>query len=150
MHSSNSKWTPGQQLAHVSLCLDPLAQVLQVKQVIESKFGRTTRKSLSYTNVISNYHAALEKGGKAPERFVPEEIAWSKRDELMTAIRENVKKVIQSMGNYTDVELDSLLLPHPLLGNLTIREMLYLMAYHVSHHQENTRMNLNQNLKGLL
>jgi hypothetical protein len=142
LQSQDHKWTPGQQLAHVSMCLEPLAQVLQDKQVIESKFGRTKRKSISYNAVITNYKVALEKGGKAPERFVPEEIAWNRREEFMVAIRENVKKIIQSMGNYTDVDLDSLVLPHPLLGNLTIREMLYLMAYHVSHHQESMKESL--------
>jgi hypothetical protein len=28
-----------------------------------------------------------------------------------------------------------LILPHPLLGKITIREMLYFTAYHVQHHE---------------
>jgi hypothetical protein len=36
-------------------------------------------------------------------------------------------------------------LPHPLLGKLTIREMLYFTVYHGEHH----RLHTEQNLAGL-
>ena len=32
-------------------------------------------------------------------------------------------------------DLDAVLLPHPLLGKLTVREMLFFTVYHVQHHR---------------
>ena len=31
-------------------------------------------------------------------------------------------------------QLDHYLLPHPLLGKITLREMLFFSAYHIQHH----------------
>jgi hypothetical protein len=146
MFSRNSKWTPGQQLAHVALCIKPLAQVLPAKAVIGQKFGKTDRKTLSYDEIVSTYYLALEKGGKAPERFVPEKIDFSKRNELANGLLSDLESMNQAIGKYAEQELDSLLLPHPLLGNLTIREMLYLMSCHAIHHHEKTKQNLNGNV----
>jgi len=39
------------------------------------------------------------------------------------------------LENYTELELDSITIPHPLLGKLTIREMFYVMSYHPLHHK---------------
>jgi len=35
----------------------------------------------------------------------------------------------------SETALDLYILPHPLLGKITLREMLYFTAYHVYHHQ---------------
>lgn len=40
-------------------------------------------------------------------------------------------------------ELDKYILPHPLLGKLTIREMMYFTIYHVEHHKKLTERGLN-------
>ena len=33
-------------------------------------------------------------------------------------------------------DLDNYILPHPLIGKTTIREMLYFTIYHVQHHHK--------------
>ena len=38
------------------------------------------------------------------------------------------------MKNFTDAELDLYQLPHPALGNLTIRELLSFTIFHIEHH----------------
>ncbi|NBX80802.1 MAG: DinB family protein, partial [Flavobacteriales bacterium] len=38
--------------------------------------------------------------------------------------------------NFTEDDLDKYVLPHPLLGKLTLREMLCFTIYHVKHHVE--------------
>jgi hypothetical protein len=142
MLSQNEKWTPGQQLEHILLCLKPLAQITGSKSVIESKFGKTDRPAFSYETVISNYKNALEKGGKAPEKFVPEKIDIGKRSKLVDDLFEILNAICQNLDSYTESEFDVLVLPHPLLGNLPIREMFYLMTYHATHHLNQTKLNL--------
>jgi len=36
--------------------------------------------------------------------------------------------------NWTDEKLDNYLAPHPLLGKLTLRELIYFTIYHTEHH----------------
>ncbi|MCB9182399.1 MAG: DinB family protein [Flavobacteriales bacterium] len=38
-------------------------------------------------------------------------------------------------SRWSESDLERYLLPHPLLGKLTLREMLYFTLYHVQHHQ---------------
>jgi len=141
-YSCNGKWTPGQQLNHVCLCLKPIAQALASKDFILQKFGKIDRPSLGYDAVIENYKTALAKGGKAPERFVPEKPDPEHKAELSAQMIALLQTIKQLVDQYTDEELDHLVLPHPLLGNLTIREMLFLMTYHATHHLRQTELNL--------
>jgi len=43
--------------------------------------------------------------------------------------------------DYSEQDLDELILPHPLLGKLTLREMMYFTMYHVLHHHKSIEEN---------
>ena len=45
-------------------------------------------------------------------------------------------RLISKMERWKDVDLDRYLLPHPLLGKITLREMLYFTTFHIQHHQQ--------------
>jgi hypothetical protein len=38
------------------------------------------------------------------------------------------------MHTWSEDDLDNHRLPHPLLGKLTVREMLFFTLYHIQHH----------------
>jgi hypothetical protein len=54
-----------------------------------------------------------------------------------------LRKLESKISRYPEKKLDSLILPHPLLGKLTLREMLYFTNYHVIHHHKLTNRDLN-------
>jgi hypothetical protein len=139
---SNGKWTAGQQLSHIYLCLAPISQALTSKEFIIQKFGLINRDTMDYDEVIMNYKSALEKGGKAPISFVPEMVSAMDRNKLTTELTGLLLKIKTQLSNYTDQELNNLVLPHPLLGNMTIRELIYLMTFHATHHLRQTEQNL--------
>ncbi len=62
-----------------------------------------------------------------PESTVSYEIKNFK--ELHNAMFANLE-------NWSDKQLNTYLLPHPLIGKLTIKEMLYFVDYHILHHQK--------------
>jgi hypothetical protein len=134
MYSKDGKWTAGQQLDHIRLCLMPIAQALSSKEFIEQKFGRVDRPTLNYEEVIRKYKAALSSGGKAPERFVPAEVSLSNREELSDEVFDMLDTIVPHLKNYSEDELNTLVLPHPLLGSLSIKELFFLMTYHATHH----------------
>lgn len=140
--STNGKWTPGQQLEHVYLCLVPIAKVLSSKTFILEKFGVINRAVWNYDEVIHNYTTALSQGGKAPEKFLPAAVDVNKKALIMNDTTSTLNSICESLNDYTEAELDSLLLPHPLLGKLSIRELFFLMGYHATHHLNQTKQNL--------
>jgi hypothetical protein len=67
---------------------------------------------------------------------LPETVSPEQRAALCITLAALVQELCLRLGNFTEEDLDSYCLPHPLLGNLTMREMLYNAIYHVQHHQE--------------
>jgi uncharacterized damage-inducible protein DinB len=127
----DDKWTAGQQLTHVYLCLLPFLKILASKEVIAQKFGTADRPTWDYDEVIARY---LKTSRRAPERFEPGPVPFEGKAKLVADFHAILPAIQQLLRTFTDDELDSLVLPHPLLGNLTIREMFFLMTYHATHH----------------
>lgn len=142
LHTANGKWTPGQQLAHVYLTLVPISQALGSKEYIQSKFGFIDRPAMSYDEVIETYRKGLAAGGKAPGQYLPQDIALEQKNEYTEKLLTILAAIQQQIGTYSEEELDTLVMPHPFLGKLSLRELFYLMSYHPLHHLEQTEYNL--------
>ena len=143
VYSANGKWSAGQQLAHLILCLKPISQALNSADFIREKFGTTDRASMDYDQLIAYYKEGLRNGGKAPDKFLPPPVDVSQRKMLELELSELLSTIERQLKGYSNADLDSLVLPHPFLGLLTIRELFYLMSYHPLHHLEQVKANIN-------
>jgi len=140
---NGAKWSAGQQLEHIILCVTPLVKVFGMDHsAIEQNFRMATLPSLSYDALVAKYIEKLQQGGKAPERYEPEEQAALSGRELSETLVQLVATLCRRVEQFTEQQLDTFLIPHPLLGNLTFREMLYNAIYHVGHHAKMTKKNL--------
>lgn len=139
LYRNHEKWTAGQQLKHILLTLLPFPKILQSKEFIVQKFGTLQRTTWDYDTVLNNY---LKTSLQAPSQFLPEDILPAQKKGLITQLEEVITKINQLFALYNEEELDSLVLPHPLLGKLSIREMFYLMSYHPLHHLNQIKENL--------
>ncbi|MEQ1606300.1 MAG: DinB family protein [Pyrinomonadaceae bacterium] len=138
-----TKWTPGQQLDHLCRSVAPLNKGLKAPEfALKAMFGKANRPSTTYDELVARYRAELAAGGSAPAPFRPEEIAFDRKDELLADLRGHVDRLSKSIEKYDEEKLDNLVLPHPLLGKLTIREMIYFTIYHGEHHRRRTEENL--------
>ena len=136
-YSHNQKWSAGQQIQHIVLCVKPLVQVYGMeKSVIEKSFGNTDRLGRSYEALKNEYLLKLGNGGLAPEKFVPKVENDTSREVLVKSLQEMVQTLCDKIENFTEQDLDTLCIPHPLFGMLTLREMLYNASCHVEHHRE--------------
>lgn len=135
LYSYADKWTAGQQIAHIILCLQVTGKALLPAEVIEQRFGKIDRPEMTFDELVGYYQAGLRSGGKAPERFLPSAIAIEQRIQLNTELTDLLASIRQQLMTYSEEEMSSLSLPHPFLGKLSIRELFYLMTYHAGHHQ---------------
>ena len=128
------KWSPAQQAEHLVKSVRPVTLAFTLpKFVLPWIFGRSNRPSRSYDELVSRYHTKLAAGGTASRPFVPgvpRNLAGVYR-----RLGRTVDRLSRRTNRFTEKELDTLILPHPLLGKLTLREMLYFTAYHATHHQ---------------
>lgn len=143
--SYEGKWTAGQQLEHIVMCVKPLVQVFSMdKNAIAQTFGTTDKPGRDYDTLLSEYKTKLTEGGKAPSKFVPETTSVEQRQALSEKLPQLINSLNEKIETFTDAELDTLCIPHPLLGSISLREMLYNAIYHVQHHHRLAVANLKQ------
>ena len=53
----------------------------------------------------------------------------------MSQCQSGVEALTRALEAWDDVDLDRCRLPHPLLGKLTVREMMFFTLYHYEHHR---------------
>ncbi len=132
------KWTAGQHVIHLVQSETPLIKALKLPNfILKWKFGSSNRPSRSYEEVVHRYEEKLAAAGpgvvgpfsrKMPDSVSSESHIWiSKLSELNSKINNVTKKL-------SDKELDTILLPHPLMGKMTLREILMWNAHHIQHH----------------
>lgn len=128
------KWTAGQHLEHILLTIMPFPKVLQSKAFVRDTFGLPDHEPWDFQTVLHHY---AQTSLKAPEAYLPKgAVLYHQKTEIIAGIEQHLSSISALLDHYSEDELDSLVLPHPLLGKLSIREMFFLMSYHPLHHQQ--------------
>ena len=133
----NSKWSAGQNLDHLIRAIKPLQLAYGLPKIaLRIMFGKTNRRSKTYDELVAKYKAKLAAGGRASGPFIPPFISFEKKDELIKKYTSQKQKLVAKIERQSEKNLDVYILPHPLLGKVTLREMLYFTIHHNEHHLE--------------
>lgn len=137
---SVDKWSTGEQLEHLIKSVTPINLGLVLpKKVLKWKYGTTERDELSYDQLKNLYQSKLTDGAKATTPYIPKPISSSRKEELLKKYRSEKKKLIKVLGKWDENNISVIVAPHPILGNLTIRELMFFTIYHNYHHLENIK-----------
>ena len=140
---NGQKWTSGQQLEHIIMSVSPLVKAFRLPNfVLSMLFGKANRPTRSYEELVAKYHSKLEAGGVAPTRFSPALIGVEQKVSEKNKLEKLVEKLCRQLNELSESDLDKYILPHPLLGKVTLREMFYFTIYHVQHHLGIAKRNL--------
>jgi hypothetical protein len=133
----DGKWNAGQTLDHLNRAVSAVSQALRIpKFVFAVLFGSARRLSKDYDVVVASYQAKLAAGSKASGRYLPHSISFGNQQKKELAMQESVNRLCKSLDHYSEIQLDQYILPHPILGKITMREMLYFTIYHADHHRK--------------
>lgn len=131
-------WSPAEAVRHLTKSTRPVAIALAAPKIfLRLRFGKSKRPPLTYDALRARYQQKLDEGGKAG-RFAPSDQdnadreAW--RTEIMASFARANHDLRAALARWPEKKLDTLQLPHPLLGKLTVREMLFFTLYHQRHH----------------
>ncbi len=140
---TSSKWTAGQQLEHIIKSVSPVNLAFSLPLfALKLSFGKANRSSRTYEALVERYQLKLAQGGKSTAQFLPKTVLFSDRSKLADKLKKLVASLIRKVDSFSEEQLDFYILPHPLLGKLTLREMLCFTIYHVGHHQKQVAQNL--------
>ncbi|MBS1795891.1 MAG: DinB family protein [Acidobacteria bacterium] len=141
--STAGKWMAGQQLEHILRGVSAVLTGLGLpKFVPRLLFGKSGRASRDFETVVGDYRQRLAAGGRASGRFIPPPVRFDEGRALAEKLLGKIGELNRKLEKFSEEELDALRLPHPILGRLTIREMLYFTIYHADHHRRATLRNL--------
>ena len=128
-------WTAGQHLLHMIKSTKPLAVGAGYPRLIlRVKFGKVLEPSLSYEDLVKKYTDAIAAGGQATGVYVPREVTKEERELLVKRFKTEMSVLVNNLHKWSEKNLDNTAVPHPLIGKLTFREMLYFTIYHMEHH----------------
>lgn len=136
-------WSPAENVRHLIKSIRPVTKALGLPRlVLRIMFGWPRRNSTPWPEIQSRYLGLLDAGGNAG-RFAPSEREETDleagRARIMGQFVLANRDLRAAIAKWPDRLLDRYQLPHPLLGKLTLREMLIFTAYHQVHHLDGVR-----------
>lgn len=132
---SDHKWSIAENVQHLHLSARPLNLAFSLPRFMLRLFGTPYRKSYPYDEIVKRYKQLLKDGGVAPGTFVPSGISIKgDKEKIIARLNNTHHTLLAKAESLREEDLENYLLPHPLLGKLTVREMLCFTAYHISHH----------------
>lgn len=129
----SEKWSAAENIEHLVLSVKPLSLAFRLPKLVLRYFGKPNRPCRTYHEVVTRYQSKLSAGGKATSAFIPAP-KTSDRNALVARFNHHNQNFLKSLKNWNEADLDRYLLPHPLLGKLIVREMLFFTIYHTQHH----------------
>lgn len=131
------KWTTGQQALHLLQSIKALNDALSLPRfILRYKFGTTNRELRDFEGIIKRYRERLSVANgvtfKASRHMkIP---PLSDKPYILTRLQMEHKKLQYKTLKISDTNLNNLVVPHPLMGKMPLREIIMWTAHHVNHH----------------
>ena len=128
---NSDNWSAAEIIEHLFLSVKSLPGLFGAPQIMLEKWGRGNRPLLSYDELVSKY---LSNGKlKSPPAATPQQIEATQAEQIAKFHTIN-EKFIEGADKLSDEILDTYQIPHPIIGLISVREMIYFTLYHYKHH----------------
>lgn len=135
---SENVWAPVDQVRHLTKSMRAMRRGFEMPKVLLFlRFGIALRPSRGLEALRDAYGASLRPFPRNP--FAARELDAADRNEAgrsreMQAHATTVDELCRAIERWSETSLDRFVLPHPLLGRLTAREMAIFAVIHNMHH----------------
>ncbi len=136
------KWTIGQHIVHLTQSINPLNKALLLPHfVLRYKFSKANRPSRSYDEVVANYISKLVIPDRAVSPYSQnmQPTPPESKAKIIAQYTVATQKLRRRLSRISENDLDISLLPHPLMGRMTLREIIMWTSYHTEHHERTLR-----------
>jgi hypothetical protein len=135
--NETGKWSAAENLIHLNLAMKRSNLAMRLpKFMVRLVSGKANRPSRTYDELVQKYQAKLNAGAAASSAFIPQ-LQDKSKSLLIKNWQELTNDFLRYLeDNWTEEQLDSYLVPHPILGKITVRELCYFTIFHTAHHLE--------------
>ena len=137
-----NKWDASQHLDHLYRIVVMINKALRLpKFILRWRFGKPNRKGRDYDTIVAKYQHKLKN--LSPTRKPPgaKKHTIADKSVLINEFELQIQRLQKGLNKWTEEELDKYLFPHPLLGKMTVRELMMWTVYHHYHHLNNLKSN---------
>ncbi len=140
----DGKWNTGEHIVHLIQSAKALNKALWLpKFFLKYKFGVNNRANRTYDEIKNKYHHKLAAypGLIANISKNMPQIVSDNKNLYISKLKKEQTTLSIKFQKWKEKDLDIYLLPHPLLGKMTIREIVLWTAYHTEHHYKILKAN---------
>jgi hypothetical protein len=131
-------WSPAENLVHLIKSSAPVVMALKLPKIaLRLRFGKAKMPSRTLAVVRAMYtEVAVAGDAVATGDYVPEvdDFSAESRTRILSKWQSKSAELVAVTGKWSEHDLDKYVLPHPLLGTMTVREILFFTLYHNLHH----------------
>jgi hypothetical protein len=130
---TDERWGPAQHLAHLTFTHKRVTRGFAAKDRLLEYSGEPK----TYDEVVANYLAALQRassGGFLTNNPFASKPESTDKKTVIAEFLQTTKDLRDAVVTWSETELDTKGMQHPLMGMLSARELLLFMIYHDQHH----------------
>lgn len=133
-------WSASDNLDHMIKAVKPVTLSMKMPRLsLQGLFGKPEKASRNYAEICEVYRGEIARGAQAAGRYLPHqenpgERANEQKMELVEKWKRASSELVAAAEAWSETDLDACQLPHPILGQLTMREMLLFTIYHNLRH----------------
>ncbi|MBX7167256.1 MAG: DinB family protein [Pirellulales bacterium] len=134
-------WSPAQNLSHLALSTNIVTVSLRLPRLLPRiVFGLAKAPPRSYEQIRDKYKSVLNRGAGAgpftPRKGTAPKDPVAERARRIARWTSVVPPLVTEIDRWPDADLDRYRLLHPLIGRLSMREMLSFTLYHLYRHSD--------------
>jgi len=130
------KWSNGQHFDHLRKTTRALNKGMAIpKLALRLRFGKKKGKEDSLETITNLYNQKVGNA-TAPDSVKPDVLTIDDKSRVLDWFQQEKETLKKNISNYSEKQLSSYALPHPVLGLLSIREMVYWCVMHTEHHHK--------------
>lgn len=135
-------WSPDFYLRHLILSSKPFVRVLEMRpDGARRLFPPPERPSMSYAELVNLYETKLAEGVRAeavpqvtPDGYRFPDDVTDRQAFLLRTWNDTGDRLSAALDQWSESDLDAIQIPHPAIGMLTVREMLFFTLHHNTLH----------------
>jgi hypothetical protein len=133
------KWSIAENVVHLEMSVRPLKMVFSLPRLLLWwRFGKANRPSRTAEQLKARSEERLleTKGIPTPDGFTPKlKPDFDKKTIIARCIAQH-DIAIATAKKYPESALDAYVVPHPLLGKITLRELIHFTGFHIKTHHD--------------
>ena len=132
-------WSIGHEAQHLLSSIEPILLALALPKQSLATFGKPNRSPRSYEELCARYNEKLLGLKETPRSFDPLRKGAPAQRKFLRSWNSKSQKLISLWSRWKEKDLDRYLVPHPLLGKIHMRELIYFTLYHNQLHSKSIR-----------